>query len=95
MAADVCVAGEGPGCAAAAAESPLVRDLLEKSRVNKTKNETAARERYWKEGYGSYFSFGSNKVLEKDSATGAWSLQEPDDFVTRTIRGWIGKSNTK
>lgn len=50
-----CFNGSGPGCDTE--QSPLIRDLMEKSRTNKEKNERATLEKYWDEGYGSYFSF--------------------------------------
>lgn len=46
----LCVSGEGPGCADATEENPLIKELQEKSRINKDKNEMAAKEKYWMEG---------------------------------------------
>lgn len=45
-----CVAGEGPGCADAAEENPLVKRLQENSRKNKEVNNQEMREKYWKKG---------------------------------------------
>ena len=46
-----CVAGEGPGCADAAEDNPLVKRLQENSRKNKEANNQAMLEKYWREGY--------------------------------------------
>lgn len=80
------MAGEGAGCDAAAGDNPLIRELQERSKRNKTRNDEAVRERYWREGYGSYFSFGYNRALAKDPDTGKWSLKELDDPVSTAIR---------
>jgi len=82
----VCRAGEGPGCASANENNPFIRELQERSRKNKTKNEEATRDRYWQEGYGSYFKFSLGKELVKDPDTGEWSLAKPDDGISRAIR---------
>ena len=77
---ELCIAGEGPGCDSLAADSPLIRKLQEKSKENKDKNTRETLEKYWKEGYQSYFSYGYDRVLKKDSKTGAWYLGEPEDL---------------
>ncbi len=66
--------------------NPYIRELQERSRKNKEKNEKELLERYWTESYGSYFSFGYNKELKKDPETGEWALVTPDDFITKAIR---------
>lgn len=73
--------GEGPGCDVNGAESPVIRELLEKSRANKAKNDKEALENYWKQGYGDYFSFGYNRDLVKGE-DGKWRLEKPKDLFT-------------
>lgn len=80
-----CVAGEGAGCADVAEENPLVKRLQEQSRKNKDTNEQAMREKYWREGYNSYFSFGYNQQLQKDEATGKWSLVTPENPIAKLV----------
>lgn len=82
---ELCIAGEGPGCDKAAEENPLIRSLQEKSMRNKEKNQRETLERYWKEGYGGYFSFGFDKVLKRDSK-GAWYLGDPEDIFGQVRR---------
>lgn len=77
-----CFNGTGPGCAGAGEGNKLIEKLLEKSRANKERMEEELRNKYWKEGYGSYFSFGFNKEL-KQGSDGTWSLEQPDDFVSK------------
>lgn len=81
----LCVSGEGPGCAERTEDNPLIRDLQEKSRANKDKHEQATRDRYWSEGYGSYFSYGFGRELRKDLTTGEWSLVRPDDEMAKAV----------
>jgi hypothetical protein len=45
ISAPECFNGTGAGCDAA--ESPLIRDLLQKSRANKERNERETLEKYW------------------------------------------------
>lgn len=85
MTAPECVQGEGPGCAANAEENELVGKLLEKSRANREKNDRELLEKYWKQGYGDYFSFGFNKDLIKGE-DGKWRLQDPDDPFTAAAK---------
>lgn len=76
-----------------AEESPVIRELLEKTRANREKNDKETLEKYWARGYGDYFSFGLNKELVKDD-DGKWSLKEPDDVfgaVQRRILALAGK----
>ncbi|OSX68568.1 hypothetical protein BU14_2566s0001 [Porphyra umbilicalis] len=80
-----CVAGEGPGCADAAEDNPLVKRLQENSRKNKEANNQAMLEKYWREGYNSYFSFGYNQTLQKDEATGNWSLVSPENPLAKIL----------
>lgn len=80
-----CVAGEGAGCAEVAEENPLVKRLQEQSRKNKDVNDQAMLEQYWKKGYNSYFSFGYNQQLQKDEATGKWSLVTPDNPIAKLV----------
>lgn len=87
------MSGVGPGCEAAAAENKVIKQLLEKSRANKEKNDKAILEEYWARGYKPFFSYGYNKDLVKDD-DGKWRLQEPNDLRSRierkiieTIRG--------
>ncbi len=79
------MAGEGRGCAAAE-DLPIIRELQERSRANKQKNEEATLDRYWREGYGGYFKFSVGKELVKDPETGEWSLQKPDSGLAKAIR---------
>lgn len=78
------MAGEGLGCAAAD-DLPIIRELQQRSRQNKKKNDQAALEKYWQEGYGGYFKFSVGKELVKDPETGEWSLQKPGG-VAKAIR---------
>lgn len=73
------------GCADVAEENPLVKRLQEQSRKNKDTNEQAMREKYWREGYNSYFSFGYNQQLQKDEATGKWSLVTPENPIAKLV----------
>lgn len=75
----------GPGCEAAAAENAVVKQLLEKSRANKEKNDKAVLEEYWARGYSPYFSYGYKKDLVKGE-DGKWKLQEQNDLRTRFER---------
>ncbi|CAN8072849.1 unnamed protein product [Agarophyton chilense] len=81
----LCYKGDGPGCEATAQDSELVRDLLEKSKRNREKNDKQVLEKYWRQGYGDYFSFGFNKELVKDE-DGKWSLVDPKGFSTEVKR---------
>lgn len=85
ISAEQCISGEGPGCEAAAAESPVIRELLEKSRTNRAKNEKKMLEDYWARGYGDYFSYGYNKNLVHGE-DGKWSLEEPNDLRSQVER---------
>lgn len=88
ISAGECFNGTGPGCATGEETSPLVRDLIEKSRANKEKNERATLEKYWDSGYGSYFSFdGQELTKEKD---GTYTLGRPKSLIGNTLRafGW-------
>lgn len=82
---EACISGEGPGCAAAAEESPYIKGLLEKSKANKAKRDKDLLEKYWAEGYGTYFSYGFNKELIKDD-DGKWKLQQPNDMRSQIER---------
>lgn len=82
ISAEQCIGGEGPGCEAAASESPIVRELLEKSRANRARHDKETLEEYWARGYGDYFSFGYNKELVKGE-DGKWSLETPNDLRTQ------------
>lgn len=79
------MSGEGPGCAERVDDNPLIRELQERSRQNKEKNDKAALEKYWSEGYGGYFSFGYGRELRKDPDTGEWSLVRPDDALAEAL----------
>lgn len=35
--------------------------------------------------YNSYFSFGYNQQLQKDEATGKWSLVTPDNPIAKLV----------
>lgn len=80
-----CFNGAGPGCASNSTENKLIERLLEKSLANKSKVEQELQEKYWQEGYGSYFSFGFNKKLIRGD-DGKWTLEEPDDFVASLVK---------
>lgn len=84
VSAPICNAGVGEGCEAAG-ENALIRQLQERSKANRAKNEAAVREKYWKEGYGSYFEF-SNKSLVQNPQTGQWSLEPPNDPLAKALR---------
>lgn len=81
-----CIAGSGAGCNAATEGNELIRSLQAKSHENREKNEAAVKDRYWKEGYGSYFKFATGKELRKDPETGEWSLVRPDDGLSKAIQ---------
>lgn len=90
-----CTQGEGPGCEANGGENKYIEGLLKKSRDNREKNDQQTLEKYWKQGYGDYFSFGYNKKLVKE-ADGKWSLQDPDDLFTgaqKALKGLVPSEN--
>ncbi|GAB0490212.1 hypothetical protein MMPV_009980 [Pyropia vietnamensis] len=80
-----CVAGEGAGCVDMAEENPLVKRLQEQSRKNKDVNNKEMLEKYWRKGYDSYFSFGYNQKLQKDEASGKWSLVSPENPIAKLV----------
>lgn len=73
-----CFQGQGPGCDANASDNGVVGKLLQKSRENRDKNNQETLEKYWKQGYGDYFSFGYNKELVK-GPDGKWFLRDPEN----------------
>lgn len=80
-----CYKGDGPGCEASASENALIHKLLEQSRAKREQNDNTMLEKYWKQGYGDYFSYGFNKQLVRDQH-GKWSLVDPDDVPSRVQR---------
>lgn len=72
----------------------MIRELLEKSKVNKEKNDREVLEKYWAQGYGDYFSFGYNKTLKK-AEDGKWILTDPDDLIAATGRRILGLAGKK
>lgn len=73
-----CFQGEGPGCDTNTSDNGYVAKLLQKSRENRDKNNQETLEKYWKQGYGDYFSFGYSKELVK-GPDGKWFLRDPDN----------------
>lgn len=86
ISAGECFNGAGPGCAAQQEESALVRDLIEKSRANKEKNERAILEKYWDSGYGSYFNFDGKELTK--NADGSYTLSPQKSIIGNVLRGF-------
>lgn len=88
ISAGECFNGTGPGCAAKEEESALIRELIEKSRANKDKNERATLEKYWEAGYNSYFSFDGQELSKQ--ADGSYKLGRQKSIVGNVLRsfGW-------
>lgn len=80
-----CINGEGPGCDASAAEAPIIKELLERSRQNHEKHDKARLEKYWEDGYKSYFSFGYDKELKRNE-DGTYSLERAESITEKTLR---------
>lgn len=85
--------GQGPGCAAnGAAGGPLVSRLLEQSSDHKEATSRELRDKYWQEGYGSYFSYGNKRLAHNPDGT--WSLEEPEGFeadIARKLKSALSK----
>lgn len=81
-----CYNGSGPGCAAE--ESPLIQEMLERSKANKEANLQATKERYWQTGYKSYFSFYDRDLVKQEDGT--YALERPASLIGNTLRsfGW-------
>jgi chromosome condensin MukBEF MukE localization factor len=84
ISAPECFGGYGPGCDAAASEAPIVKELLERSRANKEKNERETLETYWQNGYKSYFSFGYDRELIR-ADDGTYYLKRPESMIAKTL----------
>jgi hypothetical protein len=86
ISAPECFNGSGPGCDAE--QSPLVRGLLENSRANKEKNARDTLEKYWEEGYKSYFGFEGKELAKQDDGT--YKLERPKSMIGNALRalGW-------